>query len=136
MSKLKGAYSSCNYFSNENIERRSRQEIEKASDGLFRYHNRVVISRPARALINAIFIEYHDNDGYPNYRRLMTLLLKRYWWGKMTFDCMTYCQHCVVCNRAKPDRRGGASLQPLGIPEYPWEIIRIDYFIDLPKRGT
>ena len=34
---------------------------------------------------------------------------------------------------AKSDRRGGASLQPLGIPEYPWEIIGIHYFIDLPK---
>jgi hypothetical protein len=36
----------------------------------------------------------------------------------MTFDCKSHCQRCIVCNRAKPDRRGGAALQPLGIPEY------------------
>jgi hypothetical protein len=41
----------------------------------------------------------------------------------------------VICNRAKPDRRGGASLQPLGIPEYPWEIVGIDYVKDIPISG-
>jgi hypothetical protein len=41
----------------------------------------------------------------------------------------------VICTRAKPDRRGGASLQPLGISEYPWENVGIDYVTDLPKSG-
>jgi hypothetical protein len=36
---------------------------------------------------------------------------------------------------AKLDRRRGAALQPLGIPEYPWEIVGIDYITDLPKSG-
>ena len=63
----------------------------------------------------------------------MASLLKRFWWDKMTLDCKLYCQHRVVCDRAKPDRRGGDSLQPLEIPEYPWEIVGIDYVADLPK---
>jgi len=87
LSKLKGAYSICSYFSNENIERRLRQKNEKSSNGLFRYHNRIVIPRPANASIKALLIEYPDNVGHPNYRRLMTSLLKRYWWNKMTLDC-------------------------------------------------
>ncbi len=53
----------------------------------------------------------------------------------MTLDCKLYCQYCVICNKAKPDRIVGTSLQPLGIPEYPWEIVGIDYVTDLPKRG-
>jgi len=68
MSKLKGAYSIFAYFCNENIERRLRQKIEKSSDGLFRHHNRVVILRPANALIEALLIEYNDNVGQLNYR--------------------------------------------------------------------
>ena len=48
----------------------------------------------------------------------MALLLKRFWWDKMTFDCKSHCQRYIVCNRANPDRRGGVALQPLGIPEY------------------
>ena len=51
----------------------------------------------------------------------------------MTFECKTYCQYCVICNRVEPDRRGGASLKPLGISEYPWEIVGIDY---VTERGT
>ena len=54
----------------------------------------------------------------------------------MTFDCKSHCQCCIVCNRAKPDSRGGSALQPLGIPEYLWEIVGIDYVTDLPKSGT
>ncbi len=108
----------------------------KSSDGLLRYHNRVVIPRPSLALIKALLIEYHDNASHPNYRRLMASLLKRFWWDKMMFDCKSHCQQCLVCKRAKPDRRGGAALQPLGIPNYPWEIVGIDYVTDLPKSGT
>ena len=94
-----------------------------------------MIPRPSNALIMALLFEYHDNFGHPNYRRLMASLLERYWWDKMTLDCKLYCQHCVTCNRAKPERRGGASLQPLGIPEYPWEIIGIDHVTDSPESG-
>ena len=70
LSILKGAYSTCAYFSNDNNERRVKLEIEKSSDGLFRYHNRVVIPRLANALVKALLFEYHDNDGHTNYRRL------------------------------------------------------------------
>ncbi len=53
----------------------------------------------------------------------------------MTLDCEMYCQHCLICNITKPDRRGGASLQPLGIPDSPCEIVGNDYVTDLPKSG-
>ena len=135
MSNLKGAYSTCIYFSNDNNERILRQKIEKSSNGLFRYHNRVLISRPANALIKALLFEYHDNAGHPTYRRLMASLLTNFGCFIMTLDSKLYYQHCVICNRVKPDRRGGASLQPWGIPEYPWELFGKDYVTDLPKSG-
>jgi hypothetical protein len=91
LSGLKGAYSTCAYFSNDNNKRRLRQKIEKSSDGLFRYYNLVGIPRPANDLIKALLFEYHDTAGHPNYRRLMASLLKRYWWDKMTLNCKLYC---------------------------------------------
>jgi len=33
----------------------------------------------------------------------------------VTFECKLYCQHCVVCKRAKPNRKGGDALQTLGV---------------------
>ena len=77
LSQLKGANSLCKYFSDENIDKRKRQMIEKSSDGLFRYHNRVLIPGPSLALIKALLVQYH-----PNYRRLMASLLKRFWVGQ------------------------------------------------------
>jgi hypothetical protein len=53
----------------------------------------------------------------------------------MTFDCKSHCRRCIVCNRAKLDLKGGDALQPLGIPEYTWGIVGIDYITDLPKSG-
>jgi hypothetical protein len=133
LSQLKGANSLCKYFSDENIDKRKRQMIEKSSDGLFRYHNRGVIPRLALALIKALLIEYHDNVGHLNYRRLMASLLKQFLWDRMTFAGKSHCQRCVVCKRAKPDRRGGAALQSLGIRESPWKIAGIDYVTHVPK---
>jgi hypothetical protein len=51
----------------------------------------------------------------------------------MTFDCKSHYKRCIVCNRVKPDRKEGAALQPLGILEYPWGIVGIDYVADIPK---
>ena len=36
----------------------------------------------------------------------------------------------------EPDRRGAASLNPLGVPEYSWEIVGIDYVTDLPRSDS
>ena len=78
-SQLKGAYSSCSYFSDANIGRRKRQLIEtNSSNGLFRSHNHLAIRRLALALIKALLVEYHDKDCHLNYRRLMASLLKRF----------------------------------------------------------
>ena len=53
----------------------------------------------------------------------------------MTFDCNSHCQRRIACNRAKPDRKEGDALRLLGIQEFPWKIIGIDYVTDLPKSG-
>ena len=79
LSKLKKAFSACSYFSDENELRRKRQNNVKSSDRLFRYHHRLVIPRPIEALKTVLLLEYHDNDGHPNYRRLRVSILKRYW---------------------------------------------------------
>jgi len=53
----------------------------------------------------------------------------------MSFDCKNHCSNCVVCNRVKPSRQGSASLPPLGVPEYPWEVVGMEFVNDLPKSS-
>jgi hypothetical protein len=52
----------------------------------------------------------------------------------MTFDYKSYCQYCVVCNRAKPDSRGRDAFQTSDVPKYPWEFFIIYYVIHIPKK--
>jgi hypothetical protein len=53
----------------------------------------------------------------------------------MSFDCKAHCSNCVVSNRAKPSRQGSLSFSPLGVPNYPWEIVGMDFVTDLLKSS-
>ena len=131
LTKLKNSYSSCSYFADEKTRWKGHGLI-KSSDGLYTYHDRLVIPRPAQDLRILLLTVYHDNDGHPNWRNFLATLLKRFWSERMSFDCKTHCSSCVACNRAKPSRQGSSSLSPLGVPNYPWEIVGMDCVTDLP----
>jgi hypothetical protein len=77
LSKLKTDYSSCSYFADEKT-RWKHYGLIKSYDGLYTYHERLVILRPAQDLRILLLTEYHDNAGHPNMRRLLATLLKRF----------------------------------------------------------
>ena len=122
LTKFRTAYSSCPYFSDEIKARWKGHGLIKSYDGSYTYHDRLVIPRLAQDLRILLLNEYHDNVGHPNWRHLLTNLLKRFWWERMSFDCKNHLLNCDVCNRAKPSRQGLASLSSLGVPKYPWEM--------------
>ncbi len=94
------------------------------------------MTRLAQDLRILLLTEFHDNVGHPNRRRILANLLKHFWWERMSFDCQNQCSsNCVVCNRAKPSRQGSASLFPLGVPQYPREVVGMDFVTDLPKSS-
>lgn len=48
-----------------------------------------------------------------------------------------FCQSCLVCQYAKPDRaRLPGLLQPLAIPNASWQVISMDFVEGLPTSGT
>jgi hypothetical protein len=53
----------------------------------------------------------------------------------MSFDCKAYCSNFVVCNSTKPSIQDSSSLTPLGVPNYSWEIVGMDFVTDLPKSS-
>jgi hypothetical protein len=53
----------------------------------------------------------------------------------MSFDCKKPYSNCVVCNRAKPSRQVLASLSPLGVLEYPWEVVGMDFLTNYQKNS-
>ena len=131
--QLKDGYAATEYFSENGRWRHDK--LEKTADGLFLYHGRIVIPRSAQQLRALLLSEYHDSAGHPGWKRLMAILMKKYWWKGIMNDCKNYVGKCVVCNRAKPDRRGCAPVNPLPVPAYPWEVVGVDYITNLPKSG-
>jgi hypothetical protein len=61
-------------------------------------------------------------------------LKTHYWWYGMKRDITEYASLCDTCQRVKAQhQRPAGLLQPLKIPEWKWEEIRMDFIIGLPR---
>jgi hypothetical protein len=61
-------------------------------------------------------------------------LKTRYWWYGMKRDVAEYVAQCDTCQRVKAEhQRPTRLLQPLQIPEWKWEEIRMDFIVGLPR---
>ena len=74
--KLSTSYSLCPYLSDKIKAHWKSHGLVKSFDGLYTYHDRLVIPRPAQDLRILLLTEYYDNDGHSNLRRLLATLLK------------------------------------------------------------
>ncbi len=80
--------------------------------------------------------ECHDSRwaGHPGMHRTLALLEDRFYWPHMSDDVETYVKTCLVCQQDKIELKTPAGLlQPLPIPERPWESLSMDFIVGLPK---
>jgi hypothetical protein len=60
--------------------------------------------------------------------------LKTQYWCGMKRDVTEYVALCDTCQRVKAElQRSAGFLQPLKIPEWKWEEIRMDFIVGLPR---
>ena len=67
-------YSSCSYFADEKTRWKGHAGLIKSSDGLYTYHDRLVIPRLAQDLCILLLIECAYNVSHQNWPRLLTTL--------------------------------------------------------------
>lgn len=80
--------------------------------------------------------ECHDSRwaGHPGMHRTLALLEDRFYWPHMSDDVETYVKTCLVCQQDKIELKAPAGLlQPLPIPERPWESLSMDFIVGLPN---
>jgi hypothetical protein len=59
---------------------------------------------------------------------------QRYWWYDMKRDVAAHVALCDTCHRVKAEhQRPAGLLQPLKVPEWKWEEIRMDFIVGLPR---
>ncbi|CAH9148077.1 unnamed protein product [Cuscuta epithymum] len=80
--------------------------------------------------------ECHDTRwaGHPGQRRTLALVETAYFWPQMRDTVELYVKTCLVCQQDKVENRQPAGLlEPLHIPERPWDSISMDFISALPK---
>ena len=83
-----------------------------------------------------IMKECHDSKwaGHPGMTRTMALIGEHYYWPRMGEDVEAYVRTCLVCQQDKIEMKKPAGLlQPLPIPERPWESVSMDFIVGLPN---
>ena len=103
-------------------------------DGLLLYRNKIYV--PADEDIKRDIVALrHDSPlaGHPGLARTLEMVQREYHWPSMKAFVGRYVEGCELCQRTKYARtRPAGLLQPLPVPEGPWQSIGYDYIPDLP----
>ena len=63
-------------------------------------------------------------------------LRRQYYWSGMKRHVGDFVQRCLTCQKVKAEhQRPGGLLQPLGIAEWKWEHITMDFVTHLPRTS-
>ncbi|KAI3412628.1 Hydrolase_4 domain-containing protein [Psidium guajava] len=80
--------------------------------------------------------ECHDSKwaGHPGVHRTLALVEEHYFWPHLRDDVEVYVRTCLVCQQDKLEQKSPAGLlEPLPVPERPWESVSMDFIVGLPK---
>ena len=98
------------------------------------YHQQAIcVVQPLR---HKVMDEAHASP-YAGHRGIFatTNALERYFfWPTLRADIEKHVRECLVCQKVKYDRhKVYGQLQPLPVPDRPWESIAMDFITDLPR---
>ena len=98
-------------------------------DGILLYQGRVIVP-DVNCLRTYLIREVHDqiSTAHPGRDKTYRLLKDRYYWRGMLADVDRYVRNCHPCKRAlSPRDKTPGLLQPLPVPERPWQHISMDF---------
>ncbi|GJP79146.1 hypothetical protein CLOP_g9391 [Closterium sp. NIES-67] len=79
--------------------------------------------------------EYHDAlyAGHFGSNKTLTGIAKHYYWPHLAEDDQEFVTSCDTCQRMKSSKQKKARLlQPLPVPEQPWQVVSLDFITGLP----
>jgi len=82
-----------------------------------------------------ILKECHDGPlaGHGGAKCTITFLKKSYYWPNLKDSVEEYVKTCLVCQQNRTiNKKQTRLLQPLPIPEGPWESVSMDFMVSLP----
>ncbi len=121
----------------QNIQNGAKSHFHLRNGLLWYKQNRLYV--PKGKLRDALLKECHDGPlvGHGGAKRSTTFFKKSYYWPNLKDSVEEYVKTCLTCqqNRTLNKKQAGL-LQPLPIPERPWESVSMDFMVSLPpSRG-
>ncbi|GJP72201.1 hypothetical protein CLOP_g2950, partial [Closterium sp. NIES-67] len=83
--------------------------------------------------------EYNDvlYAGHFGSNKTLTGIAKHYYWPHLAEDVQKFVTSCDTCQRIKSSKQKKAGLlQPLPVPEQPWQVVSLDFIIGLPTTTS
>ncbi len=121
--------------------KKARQSIQNGAKSHFHLRNGLLWYKQNRLYVpegkmrDTLLKECHDGPlaGHGGAKRTTTFLKKSYYWPNLKLDAEEYVKTCLVCQQNRTLNKKQASLlQPLPIPEGPWESVSMDFMVSLP----
>jgi len=87
------------------------------------------------ALLAKLLFELHDTPtaGHLGMDKVYDKAKESYYWPRMFRTIRKYINSCDVCQRCKPSQQSPAGLlQPLPVPDAPWDWLTMDFVVKLP----
>ncbi|CAI7898684.1 unnamed protein product, partial [Closterium sp. NIES-53] len=100
------------------------------------WHKKEIVVPHVGNLRNDILAEVHATKygGHLGVKKTRWALSDVYWWPGLGIEVQHFVTRCDTCARHKPStQKPGGLLQPLEIPDEPWESVSMDFITDLPK---
>jgi hypothetical protein len=110
------------------------QKVWQLQDGLLQHQGRLVVPEVDN-LRTHLIKEAHAqiSTAHPGRNKTHRIIAARYYWPGLPADVARYVRNCHDCRRATvPRDRPPGLLQPLPVPERPWQHISMD-FKSFPK---
>ncbi|KAJ9515258.1 hypothetical protein QJQ45_002388 [Haematococcus lacustris] len=108
----------------------------RLSDSGIWYRDKQVVVPDVPGLRKGILYELHNatTSGHGGLEKTFQAVASHFWWPGMHAFVTAYVRGCQVCQRNKSSTKKPAGLlQPLPVPEYPWDSVSMDFVVKLPK---
>jgi hypothetical protein len=119
----------------ENAKILNKTYLSLDKNGLLRFKNRLYVLDFVY-LKPTILEKLHKRPyfGHPGYQKMITALIKLFYWPNMKSETTEYLSKCLNCQQVKVEHQHPVGLlHPLPIPKWKWEIISLDFIIGFPK---